>query len=105
MVNAACFPTSSIRWAARGECTTSTNELCEAECTYEGGLGFGDVIEENSLAIGTGCKTIRSEKVRYGYDGGWIPSLEFEIPSTTKKWLNIAALALSGTRLNGVNRL
>jgi hypothetical protein len=107
IVNAACFPTTSIRWAARGEVKVTSNQLVKAELGYYGGLGFGDVIEENSLAVGTSASVDRTEKVRYNYgDAGWIPNLEFQIPGLfSKKWLNVAALAATGRRFNGTNRL
>lgn len=106
IVNAACFPASAIRWQARGQKLERCHELTAANCTFVGGLSYGDVIQENNLTVETGCKTLRSEIIRYVYEGAWIPSLEFQVPGlSSKKWLNIAALAASGRRFNGTNRL
>ncbi len=105
IVNAACFPTSTLRWVARGELVDTAVELVSVKFNPQIGLLFGDVIQENSLSLGTGCKVHRTIIKRDVYEGGWIPSLEFQIPNSPKKWLNVAALAAAGKRFNGTNRL
>lgn len=107
IINAACFPSASIRWLAKGEKRTTKATVANVRPFFNGSLNAPrEVLVEDSLTASEGCELTRTQIERNRYEGNLIPPLQFEIPGlSSKKWLNIAALAASGRALNGTNRL
>jgi hypothetical protein len=91
VVNAMCFNRSSLGWCERGIGLKRTNTLLNLDCGLAG-LGTGQKYLTPPPRFGSGTSVIRTNFQRDNYIGHFIPSLEFSIPGSSRKWLNIGAL-------------
>jgi len=107
IVDAACFPTTSIRWLGRGELKQGVSAVTSVVPKFVGSINPNrEVVVESSLAASEGCEVRRQSIRRTPFGDSLIPSVEWEIPGMkSKKWLNVAALAASGRIINGTNRI
>jgi hypothetical protein len=92
VINAATLFRSNLRWIARTQVETHECEILAGEATFFSGAGTTGK-SYGQLKGKQGYKIVG----RAPYTGSLVPSLEFTIPNTVNKWLNIAALA-SGQR-------
>lgn len=102
VVDALSLNTSTIRWLNHGELRQAS---LESSPEY---LGFTPLaspwrVKEKSFEFGTPFRHVRYIKSRNGLPGYsyLIPSLQFSIPGSSTKWLNIGALA---TQLSDTTR-
>jgi hypothetical protein len=96
VISAWSLNTSVIRWLNYGEMRTSEVEISPALISYNGPTSPPWIIKEHYIEFGTPFKFVRFTKSRNGFPSysGLVPSLQFQIPGLSTKWLNIAALAL-----------
>lgn len=103
MIYAFSFPTSSLRWTMKTVVKTSEGRFVDIEPLYK----YNDNIQGQAPykfyttkeAYGVRGASTRLKTVERGpYSGSFIPTLEFSIPGSGTKWLNMGALFL-GSRL------
>jgi len=101
LIEAACFPTASIEWLARGATSSHSRILRSASVKYEPYAPREDVVED-TLSAEPGCEVTRSFKERYNYGSSLVPSLRWTGYNVTnlRKDMNIASLIAAGKLVN-----
>jgi hypothetical protein len=92
IINAATLFTSNLRWTARTQVELHEAEIISGEASFFPGQGTSGS-SYGQLKGKQGYRIVG----RAPYTGSLVPSLEFTVPNTVNKWLNMAALA-SGQR-------
>lgn len=87
------FPTANLRWSNR---TIVREASVERWAVSNPAVYSGDLTYRLSSFSAPRVETNRRLISRSSYNGSFIPSLQLEVPgSGSKKWLNIAALAIA----------
>ncbi len=94
VISALSLNTSSIRWLNYGELRQGSLEASPEYLGYDK-LGSPWRVKEQRFEPGTPFRHVRYLKYRNGLPGYsyLIPSLQFSIPGSSTRWLNIGALA------------
>jgi hypothetical protein len=88
VINAATLFHSNLRWTARTQVEIRECEILHGQAGFYSGTGTSGS-SYGQLSGKQGFKKIG----RAPYEGSLVPSLEFTVPNTVNKWLNMAALA------------
>lgn len=95
IIDAYSLNTSTVRWLNKG---TMSEVLFETQANASPVLAPGWIYTSNIMRLGKPFRYSRKVKSRSRYSPAWlIPSLEFSIPGSSTKWLNISALASQHT--------
>lgn len=94
MIDAASLNTSTVRWLSSGEMCEQTVNGNVLICKHApAGVGQRNVSFQSRL--GQPFARSRRKIIRSEFNPDFlVPSLEFKIPNTTTKWLNMASLAI-----------
>lgn len=101
VIEAACFPTASIKWVARGAISNNSRILRHAAVKYVPYAPREDTVED-TLSAESGCEITRTTKERYNYGGSLVPSIRWTGYDVTnlRRDMNIAALVAAGKLVN-----
>lgn len=94
MIDAASLNTNTVRWLASGSRATSELRSVVFECNQDP-AGSGQKNSGFTFDPGSDFVRTRAKWSRGTFDPDFlIPELEFKVPGTTTKWLNMASLAI-----------
>lgn len=93
IIQAFSYGSCGTRWVSRGIKTTSESAYQSIDVKFDGVAPW--VKEAVETSLGKPSVLIEETVSRANYSGSRVPSLQFEIPGSSMKWLNIAALIAS----------
>lgn len=97
MIYAISFPRSQLRWITKTVVANDEVRYVDTIPTWLNGTVIGNpyypsgTIDRRLYSLGGASRTLKRVE-RGPYSGSLVPTLEFSIPNTATKWLNMAAL-------------
>lgn len=94
IIEGVSFNRSRILWTEKGTKARHICKIVRARLSAETQT-LPNYYSVQALVCAPNATLVRESVTREAYDGNFIPSLEFRIPGTSTKWLNMLSLAAS----------